>query len=108
MADFYLGVGDLLPELTATLKDADGALVPLDSGSPTVDFVMRVRASTVIKVDHAATVVNAAGAEVKYAWNPGDTDTPGAYEGRFVVTFPGAKPMSFPNDEHLHIMITGA
>lgn len=102
--DFSIRQNDRLPDLTATLKDADGAAVDLTGA--TVRFHMRRSGETTPKVAAAAELVVAASGTVKYQWATGDTDTVGRYEGEFEATWSGKKE-TFPNDRYLSIAVSG-
>jgi len=94
-------VGDTGPAFQVTLRDGDGTAVDV-SGS-TILFKMRFvqgRASGVqdtLKVNSAATLVDAANGVVEYQWAAGDTDTPGRYLAEFQVTFGSGVIQSYPN-----------
>lgn len=103
MSDFYIKQGDTLPALQATLKDADDAAVNLTGA--TVRFHMRLPGATSLTVDGAAEIVTAASGIVKYVWQAGDTDEPGAYEAEFEVTFDDDTILTFPNSENLSILV---
>jgi len=42
---------------------------------------------------------------VRYAWQTGDTDTPGTFQGEFEVTYSTGEIETFPNDGFLAIEI---
>ena len=85
MADFVIPQDTLLPILTATLSDANGAL---DLTGGTVKFQMRLPGTSVLKVDGNAAVVGAAAnGQVSYTWAGADTDTPGLYIGWFRIAY---------------------
>lgn len=95
MVDFEIAQNDLLPKIPGQLKQ-NGAAVPLTGA--TVEFHMKgPLPATTVKVNAAATIVDAATGEVEYAWSGTDTDTIGLYEGEWEVTYTaGSKPMTFP------------
>lgn len=102
MADFHLKAGDLLPALTAALKDGNGA--PIDLTGATVTFRMRKRGATALTVDAAASVVSAAAGTVRYDWLSGDTDAHGLYDAEFRCELAGGRE-TVPNDRYITVRI---
>jgi hypothetical protein len=101
---FTIKENDLLPVLDATLSDANGVFDL--TGIVGVLFVMNTSPNvTPPKVAAAATVVNAAGGQVRYSWAGTDTDTPGNYKGEFEVEVSGGKRLTFPNNGYIDITI---
>lgn len=95
MTDFSIPKGDLLPILTATLSDANGAI---NLTGATVKFQMRLPGSSTLKVDAAAAIVGSATlGQVSYTWVGTNTDTRGLYIAWFLITFSGPKTMEAPN-----------
>lgn len=111
-ADIVLKVGDTNPAVAGTLKDGNNKTIPLADGD-TVTFRMQAAAGevaeTFVPIDAAAEIIDGKGGRVQYAWQAGDTDEPGLYEGDFHVTFAldGSKA-SFPNGRSLLIQIIEA
>lgn len=102
---FPLVAGDRLPEITATVRDAAGAAVSLVGA--TVAFFMADKETGTVKIDGAAaTVVDAAGGQVKYAWGATDTTTAGEYRARFRVTFGDGRKMHAPNYGYVFVTIS--
>lgn len=105
--DFYIKEGDRLPEIQATLKDADDNSVDLTGAD--VRFIMTNKLTGTKTVDAAATVVDAANGVVKYIWATGDTDvddTTTPFRGEFEVEFADGRHETFPNDSYINIKIT--
>lgn len=102
-ADATVKQGDLLPELTAILKDADGNIVDL-TGATSAEFHMVPVGGGVAKVNATATIVDPPAGEVKYTWQGTDTDTVGDFYAEFEVTWVG-KTETFPNDGHLVLRV---
>lgn len=97
--------GDTAPVVRATLLDALGAAVDLTGA--TVRFVMATSTTPrTVKVDAAATVVNAAGGVVEYAWAALDTNTVGAYVAEFEVTYANTKVQTFPTTGYVDVTIS--
>lgn len=101
IANFHIRRDDRLPPIQAFLSDATGAAINLSGAS--VQFVMEDHYGTV-KAQGAATVLDAAQGLVEYAWGATDTDTPGLYMARWVITI-GGKSLSVPNDGDLLIEV---
>jgi hypothetical protein len=101
--------GDLLPEIAATLTDADGNAVPLPSGT-TVRFRMYTTpasptSSPTFKVDQPAVITDAVNGRVSYAWSGTDTNTSGEYFAHWYVTFPDTRKETFPNRDSLVVEV---
>lgn len=109
--DFVIKKDDLLPEISAVLKDDNGNIADLTTATGVNFHMYEVQnfkkgkiGST--KVDAAASVVGApVDGTVKYTWTGTDTDTPDVYFAEFEVTLPSSKPMTFPNDGYLVVQV---
>jgi hypothetical protein len=104
-----MGQYDTRPHLAVTLLDANNQAVDL-TGADRVEFSMRTASGGMtrygqgqyMKVTNELCIVEDAEAgEVRYEWEPADTDVPGEFRGWFTVywdptddddrqTFPGA------------------
>lgn len=100
-------VGNLLPILSAQLRDQTGAALDLSSGGTTVKLVMKNRATGAVKINNqpCAIVAPASGGNVTYTWAGTDTDTAGEYDAEFQVLLGGLTPMTVPNDGGFPIVI---
>lgn len=100
----YLGTGDLLPIITATLLDRDGD--PVNLTEATVTFRMRNHGNGHIAVAGAAAEVvgDATDGNVRYVWQAGDTDQPGEYRAEWIVTI-DSKQQTVPNDGWVPVVI---
>lgn len=106
--DYGIKQGDTLPVLLATLKDGAGSAVDVSSNT---GLTFRMRAInpaapvTTYKVNKAA-VLNTDGhdGKVKVALTASETDTPGDYQGEFVVAF-GADQQTFPSNGYIAITV---
>lgn len=99
---FTLKQNDTSPSIQATLKDASGSAV--DISGATVKFHMKSIDGT-LKIDEAATVVNASGGVVKYDWTSADTDVVGTYYAEFQVSYADLTVETFPNSGNIVIQI---
>lgn len=106
MADFYIRVGNRLPEIQATLTDTAG--VPVDLTGLPVVFHMRPVGVTVAKITAAATLVTPVAGVVKYTWVAGDTDTAGSYWAEWEVTFGDGRTQTFKDPGYTSICVTEA
>ena len=102
-ADFYIKQNDLLPVITATLKDGDKNPVDLSTAT-SVKFLMRKVGASAAKVNAAAAITDAVGGDVTYSWVGTDTDTTGDYQAEWEVNW-GTKTETFPNDGWLRVKI---
>lgn len=103
--------GDTAPLLIGDLTFKDGTLPDLSNA--TVNVVLRDPNASAPFLNAACTVTWAKDADGKptqatatYAWQPGDTNTPGFYLGQFEVTFPDTSVRSFPEDEYFGVEVT--
>jgi hypothetical protein len=108
MSDFCYKQGDTLPEIQATLKDADGVAVDLTGAA--VMFHLRRWASTEVLIEEEAEIVSpATSGVVKYTLTEDDIAllTYGLHPMEFEVTFSDESVLTFPNDSHLTLMVKG-
>jgi len=101
--DFTIKEGDRLPEIICNLQDAIGNKVPLTGA--TVRFILVDKGTGTVKVNAAATIVNALNGQVKYSWATGDTDTSGSYSAEWEVTFGDGRSETFPNFKNLNVKV---
>lgn len=103
MSSIVIKKGDRRPAVTATAKDAAGAVIDLTGA--TAKFLM-MDWDGVVKVNATATITNPTGGQLQYDWVSADTDMPGAYRAEFEVTFSDGKKMTVPNDSYIHVSVT--
>jgi len=100
---FTIKQNDTSPVIAATLKDASGT--PVNLTAATVQFHMRKIGGSTLKVDAAATLVDAAQGSIKYTWTGSDTDSAGNYSAEFEVTYSDGTIETFPNGGNISIII---
>ncbi len=103
MASFYIKRGDVFPKIRCELKDADGSALDL-RGAIAVNFYMRARGASALKVNGVADVVNAEAGVVEYGWETADTDTVGNFEAEWEAVFPTGS-ITVPNRRFLTIRV---
>jgi hypothetical protein len=96
MASAYLRAGDCLPALTGSLQNIDESAVDLTDTTVSLELI-EMATGTVTSLP-AVTVGDPTLGQVAHAWEPGETDTMGAYFYHWLVTWPASGPESFPND----------
>jgi hypothetical protein len=101
--NFFLKVGDRLPPITRTLRDANSQ--PVDISNTTVQFKLKAIGGGAV-LGGAATITSASGGAVSYSWQTADTAAAGLYLGEWEVTFSGGSIETFPNSGYDLIMIT--
>ena len=100
---FVIKQGDRREPIERTLRGSDGVAVNLTGA--TVKFLMRPEGGGAVKIDAAATVVDAPTGAVRYSWDSDDTDTAGKFEAEFEVTFGDGTKETFPNEEYIPVLI---
>lgn len=103
MADFTIKQNDTRPVLVATLTNGDGAAINLTGA--TCRFHLRV--GSIVLVDAAAEVIDAAAGQVRYVWQEGDTGTVGFCDAEIEVTYADGGVETFPNGSQWSVAITG-
>jgi hypothetical protein len=108
---FTIKRGDTGPTLEVTLKDAAGNAVDI-TGNLGVQFQMKERQhkdndQVALKVDAAATVVDAANGIVSYSWSSSDTDEIGEYVAEWVVTATNGSERTFPTPGFTTVRVVG-
>lgn len=99
---FTIKQNDTSPSILATLTDGNNTAINLTSA--TVRMHMK-SLEGVIKIDSAATVINAVEGIVRYDWVAGDTDTHGTYYVEFEVTYSDDAVETFPNTGSLSVVV---
>lgn len=103
MADIPLKRGDTSPSVTTTLTDENDQPVTLSASN--VRFHMAHFTTMETKVDAPAEITAAETGDVRYAWDPADTDEPGLYFAEFEVTHTDGSVETFPNDGYITVYI---
>lgn len=89
--------------MLATLQDSNDTAVNIVGAS--VRFHLRPIGSSQVTVDAPATIVTADEGIVRYDWQAADTDTIGAHQAEFEVTYADASIETFPNDGYIRVEI---
>ncbi len=100
-ASFTIRRGDTAPAIQATLLD--GAGNPVNLTGATVR--LHVGRSGQPIVDAPATIVDAAGGVVSYAWQAQDLATPGQWLAEWEVTYATGEVETFPNASQLLVTV---
>ncbi len=108
--DFAIKAGDTASAITATLEDATGAAVSIQSA--TVRFKMRPIAGGPLTVGTVATnlqvgagTLDGSMGKVSYSWGTSDTAVVGLYCGEWEVTYAGGAVQTYPNRDFVLISI---
>lgn len=104
MSTFGMTQGDRSPAIEMRLLDGKGQ--PVNLTGATVDFVVWARDGTLL-IDAAATVVgDPLDGYVRYEWQAGDTDRPGAHKAQWRVTYADTAPEHFPLGDPIQLPIS--
>jgi hypothetical protein len=100
--------GDLRPILSASIVSAAGAVdlygaVVLLRWWPTCCGCSEPTAASI--QERTATIYDSARGVVTYAWQAGDTDTPGVYSLEWRVIYPGQVQLTAPADNNVELVI---
>lgn len=103
--DFYIKRRDTAPSVTGQLTDGDGTVINLAGAS--VRFKMGPKPPNKGGViDAAAVIVDQDTGEVRYDWAAGDlVGIDGDFFAEFEAVLSGGAVVTFPNDGHLLIHI---
>lgn len=107
MSTVQLKQHDLEPPFSAILYDGtdETTRVPVNlSAATSVVFIMKRKGSLIIN-RRAMTVVDASAGSVSMSWQSGDTSLTGAHQAEIEVSWPGARPQTFPANGVITIFI---
>lgn len=97
MAEFTLTVGDQLPLIQQQLLNGDKTVFDLTNATG-VSLQIQDEDNARPAFGGPADIIGApTNGTVRYSWQPTDSAVPGVYNFRWVVTFPSALPITFPN-----------
>lgn len=99
--NFIIKAGDAFPSFLAALQDGRAGISLVGA---TVQFRLTAYGSTVLRFIRNAVIVDPVARTVRYDWQAGDTNTPGFYQGEFVVTN-GGQTMTYPADGYYVIEV---
>ena len=103
MIDFSIKQGNTAPAIRSTLKDRNN--IPVDITGAAVRFHMSLESTGAIKVDGAASIIDAAAGVVQYSWTGANTDTAGTYIAEWEVTYSGGTVETFPSNDYNRVLI---
>lgn len=115
-ADFFIGQGNRLPVINyqlfgpQTLAPNHGgraARLPIDLTGCTVTFQMTGAepCCSGAVISGAATILDAKGGSVQYAWRAGETDRSGTYRATWTVRDANGLLMDVPNSDYFLVRI---
>jgi hypothetical protein len=99
----YWAKGDTAPAVQEQLKDGNGD--PVNLAGAAVRFRAYAPGAASAEVDAVATITDAALGKVSYTPVAADTDTIGAYQVTWKVTFSGGAIEKFPNSTPQRLII---
>jgi hypothetical protein len=108
---FYLKQNDRRPLFVVVLKDNFGepteAIVNLTTATSAVFNMRSATTPFAVKVNRGtATISNAAGGEVTYAWAAVDTADTGTFHAEVEILWNDGKAETFPNNGYWDVTIT--
>jgi hypothetical protein len=104
-ADFFITQNDLSPSIKATLLDLDGK-TPKDLTGATISFRMQLASKGGVVILGACSIIGSPTlGVVQYDWVSGDTANAGNFIAEWIVTLPGGKTMTWPNDSYKTVQI---
>ncbi len=104
MTTYYVKRGDSLPPAEAQLLKEDKT--PLNLTDASVRFLVRTAPrGGVLLIGRPAVVSDIEGGKVLYAWQDGDTESPGTYVVEWEVTFLDGKKVTVPTDSYDRLIV---
>ena len=104
MARIVLKKDDLRPNVTATLKDANDAVVDLTSAS-SLKFIMTLAGASTPTFSSTAPIITPSTGSVGYTWSSGNTSTAGVYNAEFEVCWSIGVYQTVPAEDYLEVEI---
>lgn len=101
MSNFTIKQGDLEPGLFVTIDNTSGAVVSF----ATVTSIQLRFATSQGRELWVRGMTQEGTSSASYAWQQGDTDTPGIYYGEVIVTWFGGRVQTYPPMGYLLIDI---
>jgi hypothetical protein len=103
MTDFTIKKDNTAPFIRSRLIDRNGDAANLSGATVAFNMALANTPDTLKVSAGVATIV--VDNLVQYAWQAGDTDTPGLYYAEFVVTYSGGTIETFPSADWNKIQI---
>jgi hypothetical protein len=100
---FNIGEGDTSPGIDFAITPASIILTGASAVFRWRPVGTETWTHTETAIIHVATITPT----LRYAWQSGDTDTPGLYEAQFVVTYADSTVETFPNAEFITVSVNG-
>lgn len=100
---FWIKQGDTKPDLVVRLQRGNGTYPDLIGA--TVTFVMKDWIGGERKVERLSQI-NDEEHLARHQWIAADTDTPGRYNGEFVVTYNSGGEETFPTKDYIIVEVT--
>jgi hypothetical protein len=100
---FFIKQNDTLPNLRATLLNADTTPIDLTAATEVRLAVKAMDGTPAWK--HACDIITPAAGVVEYDFTAIDTAIPEAYQGEFEIEWPGTEIQTVPNDGYFTFTI---
>lgn len=97
--------GDLQLPVPLTLTQSDGTPVDLTSAHAVTINIRPVGNDTITIPGRTCTIDTPTAGEISFAWQTGDTTTPGLYLAEVLLEWVAGEPQTFPGDGFIEIYI---
>jgi len=104
-SEFVIKRGDLEPPITATIKDATGAVVNLTGATSPVLILKPIAGGSAQRLSTGTTLLDATNGRIRHAWQSGETTTAGSYFAEWEVSWPTSRPQTFPTEGTFMVVV---